>query len=247
MKRLFILSLCLLLSRGSLAQLTVYGRVSIGASRVVSVQPTGYNNLLIADFGGQVVQLPSTNNQVLLTGSIGGGIKLPVTHSYYIQAELNVDQKGYTQRIERVQQGIYCDPAACFVYPAEGRYSVRLTYLNLPVLLGYQLNKRVALAVGPYLGYLLSNEQKGTYTYLNGRSNSIPLDDHYKKVDVGVAAEVVYRLTEGLAVDLRYTHGLQPSTKPYRYQSPYLGYAEDIDQRLVNQTAQLAVRYNWLR
>jgi len=75
-------------------------------------------------------------------------------------------------------------------------------YLNIPILLRYQVVPLVHIMAGPQLGILASAKEK------DDQGNSIDIKDTRKSSDIGIAFGAGIDLPFGLNADLRYVAGL---------------------------------------
>ncbi|WP_345077751.1 outer membrane beta-barrel protein [Nemorincola caseinilytica] len=86
-------------------------------------------------------------------------------------------------------------PASAYVIPTPGidtetKASLQAIYLNVPLLLEYQLNENLQLLGGPQFGYLLSlTDKNDAYTKVYGNSEMLT------KTDFAVVAGAEYALT----------------------------------------------------
>jgi hypothetical protein len=169
-------------------------------------------------------------------GGLGVGVTIPLNKHLYVVSEVNVEQKGSSMDLERegVQIGS-CGFAGCNFSPLKGRASTRVTYLTVPVLVGYQMG-RIAVQAGPYIGlktgavYQVSIESPSLSRLAN-------MDWTYKPLDAGFAIGVSYNLFHRITADIRYSQGLLPFTESNRW----------ANEKSYHQTAQLGLRYNLLR
>lgn len=92
-----------------------------------------------------------------------------------------------------------------------------LSYLELPILLGYRLNERFSLQAGPALGFLMSSKVtvNGTSTVTaDGQTTTTSLDtedtstEGLRSTEVAAVIGMGYRLDNGLDLGLRYWRGL---------------------------------------
>lgn len=97
-------------------------------------------------------------------------------------------------------------------------YNVRdlLTYIDIPVMVKYQVIKVVNITAGPQFGYLLKAVQKD-----NDSGDKENITDYYKKPDfaisIGAEANLPYRIN----VSLRYVFGLLDTTTDVEYIEPW--------------------------
>ena len=85
--------------------------------------------------------------------------------------------------------------------PAGGG-SLHLNYINLPILIGYEIVDKLTFSVGPELGYLLSAKSKFDSEIIDVKSI---WDNEF---DFGLSTGVSYSLDEKVIIGIRYTHGL---------------------------------------
>lgn len=92
-----------------------------------------------------------------------------------------------------------------------------LTYIDIPVLIKYQVIKLLGVHAGPQFGYLLSAVQKNNE---NGETENI--DDYYKKPDLGLVLGIEANLPYRINVTARYVLGLIGNTTDVEYYEPWL-------------------------
>jgi hypothetical protein len=150
--------------------------------------------------------------------------ELPLSRRFSLEADLLYSQKG------GVDPGDSMAP----------KITLRLNYLDLPVLLDFYLTPRLAIEAGPEMGLLLAaRAHSGNYT--------ATIHDVYRSFETGVAGGVFYQLPGGVSVGLRYVQGFKPITKTLQF-TDFSG--NQIGTAAVgnNRTAQLTVHYTlWQR
>ena len=92
-----------------------------------------------------------------------------------------------------------------------------LTYIDIPILIRYQLIKSVNIHAGPQFGYLLSATQKD-----KSSGDVINVDDYYKKPDLGLVLGAEANLPYRINFTIRYVIGLIPTTTDVEYVEPWL-------------------------
>jgi hypothetical protein len=97
-------------------------------------------------------------------------------------------------------------------------YNVKdlLTYIDIPVLIRYQLIDLVNIHAGPQFGYLLSATQKD-----NSDGDIINIDEYYKKPDLGLVIGAEANLPYRINLTVRYVIGLIGTTD-VEYIEPWL-------------------------
>lgn len=83
--------------------------------------------------------------------------------------------------------------------------SVRLDYLEVPILLRVPLGARLHVVAGPSFAYRLRARSRTTFS---GATEELDLDDDIERTDLGIAAGVGVEIRR-LVVEARYTHGLR--------------------------------------
>lgn len=112
--------------------------------------------------------------------------KIPIQKKLFIQPELLYSSKGYKSNDQF--GSIY--------------QTVRLNYLNLPVLLNYHFDEKTSIAFGPEFGYLLSAQ------LVIDRENNFNVTKQYPpKFDVGASMGLQYKLIKNTSIEIRYNYG----------------------------------------
>lgn len=109
--------------------------------------------------------------------------QIDFTDKLYLQPELLFSQKGWGIPKENSNE--------------EG--DMILSYLNLPIFVGFKLNKDISLLTGPELGFKINEKRKPAWDF----------SDIYGNFDFGLAFGINYQLNSHLGIDLRYVHGLK--------------------------------------
>jgi hypothetical protein len=116
----------------------------------------------------------------------GAQVVVPVAGKLVFQPELLFSAKGYKYR-----------PSA-----GEKSTAIRMNYVNLPLLVGYNLTKDTKVLLGAELGYFLDAAKRTPY-----KKESIT-DSFPEKFDVGIAAGISQKLGNRLGLEVRYIYGL---------------------------------------
>jgi len=91
-----------------------------------------------------------------------------------------------------------------------------LTYIDVPVLIRYQIIDFLNIHAGPEFGHLLRARQKD-----NATGDIIGINDYYKKSDFGIAVGLEGNLPMKINVTVRYVFGLIPTTTDVQYIDPW--------------------------
>ena len=123
-------------------------------------------------------------------GWYGGGFaNIAIKENFFLHPELLFSTKGY-----RSIGNIINDK----------KTATRLNYLALPILLGYKIDNKTSLFLGPEFGYLISVYSKTPYNESFDVSNSFPV-----KIDIELAAGLNYNVSKNMGLEIRYTYGLK--------------------------------------
>lgn len=104
---------------------------------------------------------------------------------FYLRSEFLYAQKGWKVSADALNpEGV----------------SIKINYLNLPLLPGYHVSEKVSLFIGPELGLKLSAERKPAMSSWG---------DSIEKIDLGIAAGTNIRVTDNFGIDVRYIYGIR--------------------------------------
>lgn len=116
---------------------------------------------------------------------IGGRTIIPVHKKIFLQPELLFSSKGYR-----------------YIDLSDGKtVAMRLNYLNMPILLGYRIDSKTKIALGPELGYLVK-----AINYLN-KENFDATRSFPQRFDAGIAIGASYNISEIFGIEIRYNYG----------------------------------------
>lgn len=122
-------------------------------------------------------------------GCYGGAFaKIPLRNKFFLHPELLYSSKGFGVN----QTNPLNAPNATY----------RLNYLNLPILLGYEIDRKTSAFFGPELGYLISVHQ----VYRHDENFNVS-KDFPPKFDVGMGIGLNYKLVKNIGIELRYIYG----------------------------------------
>lgn len=113
--------------------------------------------------------------------------------------------------------------------------NIHLNYLNLPILIEYELLDKLSVEIGPELGYLLSAKAK-TKTDTQDIKNIWDND-----IDIGLSAGLKYQLLDKWIIGIRYSHGFSSVMKNITFYDEN-GNPLD-DNKMQNRAFQLSVGY----
>lgn len=184
----------------------------------------------------------------LAYSQINWGIKAGVLYSNNLskRADFDIGDKKYKPGY---QFGIYSSAhinrklnfTTELLYSTKGnaenylQENLQLNYINLPLLLGYQLTDYLSLQFGPEMGYLL---EANSYP-------SVRIDDiefYNKRFEFGITSSVQISTLNNLDLCFRYAHGL---TSTLDYVGDSLGAKIEEIIRYKNRSFQLSIGYRF--
>ncbi|RDC64913.1 porin family protein [Adhaeribacter pallidiroseus] len=109
-------------------------------------------------------------------------------------------------------------------------------YLTLPWLLGYNLNSKTAIFLGPELSLLIAPLARSN----GGKAHNMRHILRYNAPDLGLTAGFRYNLNNKLSADLRYTYGFSTMLQ---YEATDAQGNTYLSKQSHNQAAQLGLSY----
>jgi hypothetical protein len=123
-------------------------------------------------------------NSDLFGINLGGVARTDLNTTFALQAELNLNSKG----------GVFRRPLT------SNNPEIKLTYINLPILLQTKITKKFTFDVGPEFGFLIGQKAK-----LN--SDTFEIDD-VPAFDMNLNVGLSYQFEKGIFIQGRYGYGL---------------------------------------
>lgn len=135
---------------------------------------------------------------------LGGFLNIPINSKFSVQPEL--------------------------LYANKGNENFNRHYINLPIMLQYNVIDRLKIEVGPEIGYLLGSSSGNTRSY------------DTKDLDIGINLGVSYDILDKLNIGLRYNMGIIDT---HEFQTSRFGFGSDPENlpnyNVQNRTLQLSV------
>jgi hypothetical protein len=122
-------------------------------------------------------------NSDLVGFNLGGVAKMNLNKTFGLQGELNLNSKG----------GIYRFPLT------SNNPEIKLTYINLPILLKTYITRKFNFEIGPEFGLLINKKAN-----LNGETFDI---DNVSSFDMNLNAGLSYEFEKGIFIQGRYGYG----------------------------------------
>lgn len=143
-----------------------------------------------------------TNSNKVLTGiNFGVFARLPISQSFALQPEMYFTSKGSQQTYQNAF--------------TEGTAKFELNYIEIPVLLIYDLTNNFNLQIGPYASYLVSSNVKNVSDINFNFEDNIASGD-FNKFDTGIVAGFGFDM-KSIGFGIRYNLGLVTVGKEKTY------------------------------
>lgn len=162
------------------------------SNRVTTVEGPSFGLKGGVNFSNLYVE--DVDDENMLVGfNVGGFVEIPLNSLISIQPELGFTTKGSEVRYDN--------------FFAEGSTKFRLSYIEAPVLLRFNITRNFNIHAGPYVGYLVdarikSEDADGTTTDEDELN-----EDDLERIDFGVAAGLGVEFG-GFGIGARYNYGL---------------------------------------
>jgi len=197
--------------------------IAIFLSTSLIAQGTGIvGGLNMAQFTGDDVD--DMGDQSYMPGFTFGGYMTTMLGGFTIRPEIHYTIKG----------GDFSDSETGDGAEVKTETTVKMNYLEVPVLGVFPIQDRISLFVGPYLEYYLSGtvDYEMSWTY-DGESESDSDSEDLKKEDgiasigYGIILGGSFGITDNIAIEARYSIGLSTiDTEPDDWDDEYGDYEE---------------------
>ncbi len=150
--------------------------------------------------------------------SLGGFLALPLGNTLTIRPEVLYTQNG--AKYEASRGG------------AEAKMSMKMNWLNIPVLAVFNLQPNIRLFAGPYFDFFLNGKIKVEMSYeeFSFDEEEDIESDEIQSLNYGVIFGAAYGVTNNIDVELRYSQGLNSYDKePDDWDAAYDGEYEESD------------------
>lgn len=158
----------------------------------------------------------------LFGAHVGAFAEIKITDKFSVQPELLFSMQGAKQEYT------YFESFEGFTITETEKTTLKLGYLNLPIMAKYYVSDKFSLEAGPQIGFLLSAKVDFEYTYretfdgvteIESESGSVDIKDEVKSIDFGFGFGAAYNFTDKLSLGARYTLGLTSIAKDFEGES----------------------------
>ena len=155
---------------------------------------------------GAAISVP--DNKSLVGFHVGGFAEIKLNDKFSVQPELLFSMEG--SKFESSSAGeMFGVP-----YSESTESTVKMNYLNIPVMAKYYATEKLFFVAGPQVGFLLSAKQDTDYTFTmggtteSGSEDGVDVKDDFKSVNFSLGFGGGYYFTENIFAEARYNVGL---------------------------------------
>ncbi|WP_292948945.1 porin family protein [Olleya sp. UBA1516] len=175
----------------TIAAVAVLGMTSVNAQDINFGAKAGVN---FATVGGDVEDVDARTSF-----HVGVVAEIMISDKFSVQPELMYSSQGFGSE--------YSDEILGTTVNYEE--TLKLDYINLPVMAKYYVTEGLSLEAGPQIGFLMSADYEFEASAGgDSESESEDVKDDFKSIDFGFGAGLGYKLENGLNFSARYTLGL---------------------------------------
>lgn len=142
-----------------------------------------------ATWGGKDVKNVDLNTNI--SYHFGGFAEVPLSKSFEMESGLYISQKGFK--------------ASENIFGMDLDITNTSTYLDLPVLAKYNVNRNYSLVLGPQVSYLIDNKMT---MKMAGEKDSDKSVSGFNRFDLGAVAGMGYQFNNGIVINANYDFGL---------------------------------------
>ncbi|MEL0644823.1 porin family protein [Olleya sp. Ti.3.14] len=175
----------------TIAAVAVLGMTGVNAQDINFGAKAGVN---FATVGGDIEDVDARTSF-----HVGAVAEIMISDKFSVQPELMYSSQGFGSE--------YSDEILGTTVNYEE--TLKLDYINLPVMAKYYVTEGLSIEAGPQIGFLMSADYEFEAS-AGGDSESESEDakDDFKSIDFGFGAGIGYKLDNGLNFSARYTLGL---------------------------------------
>ena len=140
--------------------------------------------------------------------NIGGYGLYKILPKLGIQAELLYSEQGFSDRKKSVKEDV-----------DETKSLTRMQYINLPVLVSYNLIEQLWIEGGVQVGYLVNAEEEREERFIDGsdqlisETETIDQTSRYEPLELGLLGGLRYKLSQNFMVQARYEKSINDIDK----------------------------------
>ena len=193
--------------------LSAVALMAFGFSNAQEVSYGVKGGLNLSNLAGDIEDTKS-----LLGAHVGAFAEIKITDKFSVQPELLFSMQGAKQEYT------YFESFDGFTIEETEKVTIKLSYLNLPIMAKFYATEKFSFEAGPQIGFIMSAKVDYDYTYretfggiteIETESGSEDIKDDLKSIDFGFGFGAGYKFTENLSLGARYTLGLSSIAKDF--------------------------------
>jgi hypothetical protein len=119
---------------------------------------------------------------------VGGSANISIHKKFFLQPELLYSTEGHKS----------------YGLQGNSKMVLRLNYINVPILLGYDIDRKTQIVFGPSFGYLAS-----VYIVYDNNENFNISKNYSPKFDAGLDIGLNYNIIKKIGIEVRYNYGFK--------------------------------------
>ena len=181
----------------------------------------GLNIVNIADNTDNIQLLPGSSSRTSFHA--GSFVSLDLPSKLFVQGEILYSRKGYS---------FPGDPNAI---PSDNGV-INLNYLNVPLVIGYNIVDKLNIILGPEFGYLVSAQSVFD-------TESFDIQGAFENFDFGVAGGLQYLVFKKFIIEARYIYGISSIFGDLQITDTNGTPLNALSTNVQNRTFQLSIGY----
>ena len=145
------------------------------------------------NFSGDTGSLGSLSSRMGFAG--GGFCEIDLGSKFTLQPELLYSSQGTKSQMVVNLNGTDYDVTT----------KIKLSYINIPIMVKYYPDKKLSLEFGPQIGFLTSANADVTVL---GTTVGVDVKDTFEPIDLGMNVGAGYDFTKDISADFRFNLGL---------------------------------------
>ncbi len=146
------------------------------------------------------------DNKMLIGFHVGGFAEIKFNDKFAIQPEILYSAQGTKMDFSETIMGI--------TYAAEA--DTKLNYINVPIMAKYYITENFAVEAGPYVGFLMSANSKGSSSAAGiNIEYDEDIKDELSTIDFGLGIGASFNMDNGFFIGARANFGLTTVDKDH--------------------------------
>jgi hypothetical protein len=230
----------------------LFAAVAVFAFGAANAQEIKFGAKIGANLSTSSVSMPSVegtsftipDNKMLFGLHVGGFAEIGISEKFAFQPELLFSMEGSKFESSSVEDfgGI--------VYSETSESTIKLNYINVPLLVKFYATEKFFINAGPQIGFLMSAKQDSDYTltFDGGQTESestsnVDVKDQYKSINFSAAAGAGYYFTENIFAEVRYNVGVSNILESQTVDTGFGSFTFEPEAKINNLQITLGYRF----